>query len=1225
METPAAYIPMDRLQALARGATLPDRVTGSALFADISGFTPLTEALTRELGPQRGSEELTHQINLVYAALIETLHRFGGSVISFNGDAITCWFNDDTGLRGAACALAMQHVLQDFMVITLPSSLALPLAMKVGVAVGTARRFVIGDPEIQVMDVMAGALLDDLAEAEHHAQKGEVVLTEAAARSIGAEAHISAWREDVALARRFGVLHSLSVAVTPRPWDAISTHILTDEQVRPWLLPAVYDRLKSGQGEFLAELRPAVALFLHFGGIDYDRDEAAGDQLDALLRQVQRILQQYEAVALQLTMGDKGSYLYAVFGAPLAHEDDAVRAASAALELRTLTDQLDFIHDIQIGISQGRARTGAYGGSERRTYGVLGDEVNLAARLMQAAPPGQILASKIVRQTAGEHFIWEELPAIRVKGKVEPVAAFSLIAPRAQQLNRLPEIHYALPMVGRETELALIDERLAQVGAWHGQIIGITGEAGIGKSRLLAEALRHAIDRDLRVYGGECQSYGLNASYLVWQSIWWSFFNLDPSGTIDEHCAALERQLRRINPQLVHRLPLLGTALNLTIPDNDLTRTFDAKLRKTSLEALLVDCVWARAREAPLLLVLEDCHWLDALSHDLLEVIGRAIANLPVLIVMAYRLPEAQRLQAPRVSRLPHFTEIQLTDFTPQEAEQLIGLKLRQFFGAQAAISPPIVDRITARAQGNPFYIEELLNYLQDREIDPQDTRALDQLDLPTSLHSLILSRIDQLTESQKITLRVASVIGRLFRAAALWGSFPQLVDQQRAVRDLEDLSRMELTLVDTEPELTYLFKHIVTQEVSYESLPYATRAMLHEQVAQYLERVYASSLDQYLDLLAFHYDRTQNDAKRREYLLKAGEAAQVDYANEAAISYYQRVLSLLTAAPQIAARLKLGQVLELVGKWDDANDQYQQALAKAGAIADEQARAQCQMAIGELLRKRGSYAEAAPWLTQARAAFEALDDEVGMGQVLHLSGTLAAQQGDSAQARALYEQSLIIRQRLNDKPRIAALLSNLGILARHTGNVAQARALYEESLRLRREVGDKLMVAVSLNNLGNLVLDAGEFDRARTLLEEAVTLRREVGDRWATANSLNNLGNVVRTQGDYDQARALYHESLSVNHELGDKWALAYLLEDIGGLAAVQGQNERALRLHGAAAALRETIGAPLSAMDSIKLDRLLAPARQAIEPEAQSGLEAEGKAWPLERAIDYALSDQL
>jgi adenylate cyclase len=1222
METPTAYLPMDRLQALAYGAALPDRVSGSALFADVSGFTPLTEALTRELGPQRGAEELTRQLNLVYDALIKTLHRYGGSVITFSGDAITCWFNADRGLRAAACALDMQRAMQSFTTITSPAGQSLPLAMKVGVAAGEARRFVIGDPALRMMDVLAGALLNDLAEAEHHAQKGEVVLTEQAVRLIGDAARIGLWREDEALQQKFAVVYDLLMDVAPAPWPPLPSNALSDDQIRPWLLPPVYDRLKSGQGEFLAELRPAVALFMHFGGIDYD-DAAAGEKLDTLMRAVQRVLAHYAAAPLQVTMGDKGGYLYAAFGAPLAHEDDAQRAASAALELRSITAALDFIDNIQIGISQGRMRTGAYGGSESRTYGVLGDEVNLAARLMQAARPGQILGSKVMRLAAGDGFMWEDLSVIRVKGKSEPVAVFNLVAARAQPAGGLPELRYALPMVGRDRELALIDEKLAQTVLKQGQIVGITGEAGIGKSRLVAEALRHAFDHHLLSYSGQCQSYGTDTSYLVWQSIWWQFFDLDPNAGSNQHLDKLERHLKRINPQLVQRLPLLGMVLNLPLPDSDLTRTFDAKLRKTSLESLLLDCVWARAREAPLLFVLEDCHWMDALSHDLLEVMARAMINLPVFIVMAYRLPDQPRLQAPRLSRLPNFTEIQLIDFTAHEAQQLIELKLQQFFGAQVAVSPATIDRITTRAQGNPFYIEELLNYLQDRGVDPQDTLALEQLELPTSLHSLILSRIDQLTESQKVTLRVASVIGRLFRAAALWGSFPHLSNQQRVVTDLQDLSRMELTLVDSEPELTYLFKHIITQEVSYESLPYATRAMLHEQVAQYLERSYGDTLEQYVDLLAYHYDRTENTAKRREYVLKAGEAAQAEYANESAISYYRRVLPLLSGASQIATMLRLGQVLEVVGKWDDANEQYQQALTLAEQLTDGQARAQCQLAIAELLRKRGSYADAAQWLEQARQAFEALGDEAGVGQALHYAGTLAAQQGDSARARSLYEQSLGIRRRLNDQPRIAALLSNLGIVARYQSDYAQARSLYEESLRLRRELGDKLMISVSLNNLGNLELDLDEYDRARELLEEAVAIRREVGDRWATANSLNNLGNVVRAQGNYDQAQVLYRESLIINRELGDRWAVAYLLEDIGCLAALQGQAANGLRLIGAAAALREAIGAPLSAADTAKLDRLLAPARQMLDLETQRALEAEGKAWPLDRAIESALND--
>lgn len=1228
MESLGEFIPTDRRQAMASGEDLPDRARGAALFADISGFTPLTEALLQELGPRRGAEELTRQLNLVYDALIAEVHRYRGSVIAFSGDAITCWFDGDAGLRATACSLAMQQAMRQFATVETPGGGTVSLAMKAAVAAGPVRRFRVGDPQIQYIDVLAGATVDRMAAAEHQAKKGEVLVGPEVLEELGDRAEVADWRTDEKTGQRFAVVSHLSdrnpapLAVTP--WPALPPKSLTEAEMRPWLLTPVYERLTVGQSQFLAEIRPAVALFLKFSGLDFDQDEAVGSKLDTYIHWVQKVLARYDSYLMQLTIGDKGSYLYAAFGAPISHDDDPARAVAAALELRSLPPELDAlgITDVQIGISQGRIWCGAYGGSTRWTYGVLGDDVNLAARLMQAAAPGQILVSQIVQQAAGNGFSWEETQALKLKGKTQPVTAFILTGEQQRRTFRLQTPHYHLPMVGRETELALIEEKLAQVVQGRGQIVGVSGEAGIGKTRLVAEAIRLATDQRLDGYAGECQSFGTNTSYLVWQSIWRSFFEVDPAREATEQVGALQRQLELIDPALVPRLPLLGATLNLSIPDNDLTRSFDAKLRKTSLESLLVDCLRIRARTTPLLLVLEDCHWLDPLSLDLLEVIGRAIADLPVLLVLAYRPPELQRSQDLRVTALAHFTEIRLEEFTPQEAERLISLKLEQFFDAQRAIPRAFIERITARAEGNPFYIEELLNYLQDRRIAPNDGQALEQLDLPTSLHSLILSRIDQLSESQKIALKVASVIGRLFKAAMLWGVYPQLGDLQRIKADLEVLARMELTSLDTpEPELSYLFKHIVTQEVTYESLPYATRAMLHDQIGQFIEQNHGRTLDQYVDLLAYHFERSQNEIKKREYLRRAGEAAQADYANEAAIEYYRRVLPLLPADEQVAVMLQLGEVLQVVGRWDEASDLYQETLALAERIGDLHAQASCQTATAVLFWKQGAFNEAWSWLKQARAGFEQLGDQAGVAQVLHHSGTLAAQQGDYEAARSRYEESLAIRRQLNDKPRIASLLSNLGIVARYQGDYAACRSLHEEALKTRWELGDKWAIAISLNNLGYLALELDDYDEARTQLEVAVALQREVGDRWYLANALNNLGNVTRAQNDHAAARALYEESLTINRELGDKRAIAYLLEDIGCLAAVQGQAERALRLCGAAEGLREEIGAPLPPSDREKLEQNLIPIRQSLGDDAAAAAIAAGRQLPLEQAIDDAL----
>ena len=1228
MEALHAYIPFDRRQSLAEGSTLSDRMQGAALFADISGFTPLTEALARELGPQRGAEELTLHLNRVYDALITQLDRYGGSVINFSGDAITCWFDrggdlpaDLPAQRAVASALAMQEAISQLASIVIPNGQTISLAMKAAVATGSTRRFLVGDPQIQLVDTLAGSILDQLSSAEHQAQKGEVLADMETVNQLGERLQISEWRE-AGSREQFCVVRGLTCVVPAAPWPALPEGAIREELARPWLLPAVYERLRKGQGEFVAELRPNVALFLLFAGIDYDGDEQAGAKLDSFVVHVQRTLARYEASLIQLTIGDKGSYLSAAFGAPLAHEDDPVRALSAALDLRV--PPFDFIRDIQIGISRGRMRTGAYGSATCRTYGMMGDDVNLSARLMQAARPGQILVNKTVCQGISEGFLWEELEPIRVKGKTEPISIYGLLGKKEQSVVRLQEPRYTLPMVGRQEELGRIELLLEEALRGRGQLVGITGEAGLGKTRLVAEVIHLANERQVTGYGGECQSYGKNISYLVWQSIWRSFFNLDPSGKLDEQTGSLERHLARIDPGLVPRLPLLGAVLNLPLPDNDLTRSFDAKLRKTSLESLLADCLRARAREQPLLIVLEDTQWLDPLSIDLLQVIGRTIASLPVLLILAYRPPQVPQEQALPVSRLANFTELELAEFSTEEAKWLIQLKLKQLSGNQSKASPELVRRLTERAEGNPFYIEELLNYLNDRGHDPNDTRALEQLELPTSLHSLILSRIDQLSESQKITLKVASVIGRLFRAAMLWGTYPQLGDEHSVVTDLDTMSKMDLVALETpEPELTYFFKHIVTQEVAYESLPFGTRAMLHEQIGRFIERAYARSLDQYIDLLAHHYYRSTDEAKKREYLLKAGEAAQRNYANSGAIDYYKRLLPLVPQKEQIPILLKLGKVLELVGEWDEAGQLYRQILEMAEEMGDRQVRAWGQAAQGELFSKQGLYPEAAAWLKDARTTFEELGDQAGVGQSLHSAGSLAARQGDFEPARMLYEQSLEIRRQLGDKPNIGHLLNNLGILARFRGQYELSRSLHEEGLAIRREVGDKWSIANSLNNIGNLALDEDNFPEARARLEEALALLRQVGDRWAIGNALNNLGNVARAQGDYEFARSLYRESMEIIQEFGDKRALAYLLEDIGLLAALQKMPERALNLIGSASELRLEIGSPLSATEQAKIESILAPVHQMLDEIAQATAIGRGKSMGLEQAIQYALND--
>ncbi|HEX7974714.1 MAG TPA: adenylate/guanylate cyclase domain-containing protein, partial [Anaerolineales bacterium] len=474
------YLPQDRLRALARGETLPDRTQGSALFADISGFTPLTENLRTALGPRRGAEELTKHLDAVFAALIAAVEGFGGSVIGFAGDAITCWFDETHGPaapRATACALALQQAMTTFAEITLPNGVSATLALKVTVASGPARRFVVGDPQVHYLDTLAGVTVARSSTAEHLAQKGEVLLDEATVQALGRAVTVREWRGEKK-AERFAVLAQFPNQIPLPVWPA-SGPLLAAIDLQGWVHSLVVQREQSGHGSFLTEFRPCVALFVRFLGIDFDAAEAEA-QLDAFMRHAQTLTRQYESTLMQLTIGDKGSYFYLNLGALSVHEDDPRRAVKIALELQAAASQLGYLSPLQVGITQGLMLVGTFGGPTRRTYGSMGDDVNLAARLMETAAPGEVLVSGYVQKATANDFVFEPRQPLPMKGKAEPLPVFSVTGERQQRAIRLQEPTYALPMVGRQAELQIVNDKLDLTLHGNSQVIGIAADAGMG-------------------------------------------------------------------------------------------------------------------------------------------------------------------------------------------------------------------------------------------------------------------------------------------------------------------------------------------------------------------------------------------------------------------------------------------------------------------------------------------------------------------------------------------------------------------------------------------------------------------------------------------------------------------------------------------------------------------------------------------------------------------------
>ncbi len=1249
MDSPVAFIPIDRRHALARGQTLPDHTRGAALFADISGFTPLTEALSKMLGQQRGAEEISRQLNRVYDALITEVERYGGSVINFAGDAITCWFDGDEGARATASALMMQRAMAQFSSLTLPSGGMVTLAMKAALAGGPVRRFVVGDPAIQLIDVLAGATLGRMSIVEHHANRTEVVLSPECFPAVAESALVLEWRPDRESTTRGGPLYpvigGLLQPIEARPWPELSAESLTEAQVRPWLLPDLYERFSEGQSKFLAELRPAAALFLRFGGLDYDDDPEAGQKLDAYTRWVQAQIYRYEGFLLQMTVGDKGSYLYAAFGAPLAHDDDPARAVAAAQTLRATPSEFNFITRVQIGLSHGRMRAGPYGGTTRRTYGVLGDDVNLAARLMQSAAPGQVLVSQSIVDSTASAFGWEALAPIKVKGKAQPVAIY--------QLAQAGPTHYrravgrgrtdTAAMVGREAEREQLVGALRNLIAQRqSTVFIIEGEAGIGKTRLLDEVRQAAQAEHAPVFSGVGNAIE-KAAYLAWREVFYALFNWET--TADEE-ARRRNILETIGPERAGLAPLLNDVLNEKLFDEtDLTRNLTGKPRADSTREVLLSILHQAAQRAPLVLMLEDAHWLDSQSWALALAVQQRIRNAPVLFILATRpltesLPEfAQLAQAPQVQRLR---------LQPLPRHDVLAL-VSQRLGA-SRLPDSVAALIQSKAEGNPFFSEELAFALRDAgwiEMVGGQCRVapgvdLNTLVLPDNVQGVITSRIDRLTAPQQLALKLASAIGRAFAFRILRDIHPVEGDKQRLPNYLEVLEQLELTLHAVTPELQYLFKHTITQDVAYNLMLFAQRRELHQAIGEWYEREFAGRLTQGYPVLAHHWGRAAESAgqhieaeaaarvihKAVDYLTKAGDQALQISAFREAVSAYETALALTpphvsppmsTLGGQGGVRaillVKLGNTFEAMSDFRSATERLRAGLELARAAADTRLAAEALSGLCWVSARQGAHAEARALAEEAIALARAADDKATMALALRRLGV--SSKGDRAAAIRHYEDSLQMYQEIEDQKGIAACLNNLGNMAAGTGDYPSANWYYGDGLTMAREAGERLMIATFLGNLGEIARRQNDFDAATRYLQDALTTYKEIGAREGVATNMLNLGWLAAARKDASAALEYYRDALAESMAIGALPRALGAISGMAGLSARFGDHQRAAELLGLA------LSHPASnAAVKEEAEPVLSIVRAALPLEAMAQAQARGAARVLEEVVGEILA---
>jgi ABC-type oligopeptide transport system substrate-binding subunit/class 3 adenylate cyclase len=698
--------------------------------------------------------------------------------------------------------------------------------------------------------------------------------------------------------------------------------------------------------------------------------EAVRDLMNACFERLVPVIEKYEGTVDKF-IGDE---IMALFGAPVAHENDPERALRAALdmmealaefnaergtggptELAEGSTELAEVLGLHFGINTGLVIAGGLGTRQRQAYSVMGDAVNLAARLEDASERGEILVGPDTYRLTAPLFEYEALEPIRVKGKSEPVSVYRLLAAKPVP-GPVRGIHgLESPLVGREAEFHALKEAVERLQSGVGGIVTLVGEAGLGKSRLVAELegathLRGALHLRLHLawVEGRCLSYGTSIAYLLWLDVLRGLLGVTSQAPPIAVRDRLQEQTESLCPGQVETVyPYLARLMSLPLRDEDETplRDVEGEDLKTgtfrAVESLLESATWRR----PLVVVCEDLHWADPTSIELLEYLLPLTDRAPLLFLCAFR-PErghgcwALRESAARRYRYGH-TDLWLEPLSPAESQTLVVNLLR----AEGPHPEPVEGlpaelrgRILGHAEGNPFYVEEIIRSLMDSETIARDettgrwrtTREVADIHIPDTLHGVLVARIDRLQEETKRILQLAAVVGRVF----LYRVLAAIAQEERQIDGhLLTLQREEMIHERARtPELEYVFKHHLTQEAAYNGLLKKERRAYHRQVAEALERLFPERLEELVALLAHHWERAEEPDKAVGYLSRAGDQARLAYAHREAADYYQRALALLKAVEEYerAARtlMKLGLTYHTSLDFRRARQAYEEGFA---------------------------------------------------------------------------------------------------------------------------------------------------------------------------------------------------------------------------------------------------------------------------------------------------------
>jgi class 3 adenylate cyclase/tetratricopeptide (TPR) repeat protein len=1119
------YLPRLLVQWLAEEPDSTWReLDGTVVFVDISGFTKLSEKLARS--GKMGAEELAEAIGSCFARLLAIAYGNGGGLLKFGGDALLLLFTGtDHALKGARAAVGMRRALREIGRLE-TSGGKVQLRMSVGLHSGIFHMFLVGDSHREFMVTGPGAT--QTATMEGTADAGEILVSPSTAALLPPRTVGNAKGPGFLLRSDPGGLTTEPPAVEiPAPGELIERCVSRSTR----------EHLLFGSGE--PEHRRVVVGFLHFDGTDamIERDGSAvfADALDELVRDVQAAVDDQGVCFLGTDVDKDGGKIILTAGAPSSTENDEEHMLIAARRIVEGERRIA----VRIGVNRGHVFAGDIGPSYRRTYTVMGDAVNLAARVMAKAEPGQVLVTTEVLERSKVTFATVALEPFMVKGKAKPVQAFELgqIEGVGRELPSVVEQDRP-PFVGREREMAVLREGLDGARRGEGRIVEVVGEPGIGKSRLLEEL--RAMASGFSTWATSCDVYQSSTPYFAFRRPLRQLVGIVGDEPEEAQVAVLRAFVVERMPELESRLPLLALPFGIELPDTvETARLTDERFRKEQVEDVTARFLSALL-PPPALVTIEDVHWMDEASTELLQRLARGVGRGPWLVVVTRR-----DVTSGFVGRDLEFA----TELRPEPLDGAAAAAMLSDATEDAPLAPQEMEALAERSGGNPLFLKELI-------VAARAAGGLEEL--PDTIEDVITAQIDQLRPRDRTLLRYASVLGPSFPDRLAYSVLSS------ALADIGPQSWRYLSAFVTRDESgTVRFTHALVRDAAYGGLSFRRRRALHASVGETLE-LEADDPEDQAELLSMHFFNSDQPRKAWRYSLVAAERARSIYANYEAAEFYQRAIEagrrIGVDQPELARIFEsLGDVRDKGGVYDQATTAY----AAARRLVGEN-----RPALAELIRKEavarerlGSHAQALRWYRRGMKLVQDDEDPVSQRLMARLSVGYASILGGRTRSREALRwatEAMRLAESCGARDVLAEAALTLDWIYHALGR-PQEFPYPGVALRIFEESGDLTGVYRETTNLGVYAYLEGRWDDARVLWERGRQACEQMGDLVHAATGSNNIAEILSDQGLLGEAEAMFRDALRIWQAAGYREGIAYALGNLGRVAARAGRHDEA------------------------------------------------------------------